>query len=559
MLEVLKIKNFALIADQTIEFGAGFNVLIGETGAGKSLILDALSFVLGEKANKLNIRHGQEKMTVQAVFSLNRLVETFLNENDIDVEDQLIVSRSLNVDGKSDCRINGQIVAVATLKSMGELLLDTYAQNENIELLKVKNHLFILDSYSGLEVANLKLQVIELLDKIKQINLKMQELGGDCEGRERELEFLSYQIEEIENANLKPNEDIEIKQEIDRLSNFEKIFENVSLCVTNLSGIDEKLFDAIRALSLVEKYDENITEYINRLTSAKLEISDMLDVLKNQNQDDYDQNLMDVLNKRYDEIKVLKKKYGSTIQDILVYLDKIKQQQDNLLFSEEKLNNLEKEKNILRQELYDACVELSNKRKSSAIEIENKVLTELALLGFNNCKFKICFKDLCNFEDAIFTKNGLDDVEFLFSANAGEELKSLSKTISGGEMSRFMLAIKNVFAGCFETSTLVFDEVDTGISGEIGQKVAERLAMLSKNYQLICITHLCQVTAMADKYIHVKKEVVDDNTYTTVSYLFGDDIIKYIAIASGAQPTDVALRFAEQLKTQAENFKKTNW
>lgn len=557
MLQTLKIKNFALIADQTIEFKMGFNVLIGETGAGKSLILDALSFVLGDKANKLNIRHGEQKMSVQAVFDNTSAIEAFLEDNDIDVEDNLYLSRSLSQEGRCDTRINGNIVPASLLRSLSAIMVDTYAQNENIELLKVKNHISILDSYAGVEIKQLKEQAQEVLATIKQIDADMLKLGGDHSNRERELELLEYQIKDIENANLKPNEDSEIKEKLDKLSNFEKIHENVQNASQNLISIDELLSECERSLSVASKYDDSLLGYLSRLSSAKIEIKDICDFLQNYGDDGFDQSEIDILNKRYDDIKLLKKKYGYSIEDILQYLNKVKEDYDNLLFGEEKLNKLAYKKQQLTVKLYGMCQELTNKRRACAKEIERNVLFELEQLGFKNCKFKVSFKDLPAVEDAEFTKNGLDEIEFLFSANAGEELKSLSKTISGGEMSRFMLAIKNVFANIFETTTLVFDEVDTGISGEIGQKVAERLARLSKNYQLICITHLCQVTAMADNYIFVKKEVENNKTFTKVSYLNSKEIIEYIAVVSGAEPTEVAIRFATELKQKANEYKKT--
>lgn len=555
MLQTLKIKNFALISDQTIEFTNGFNVLVGETGAGKSLILDAISFVLGDKANKLNIRHNEQKMSVQAVFDNSSIVLDFLNENDIDEDENLIISRSLTIEGKSDCRINGTIVSVSTLKRLSNLILDTYAQNENVELLKAKNHLNILDKYADKNINHLKASVLDILAKIDAINIQMEKLGGDDLSRQRKLELLEYQIKDIENAKLKENEDEEIKHEIERLSNFEKIYESIRLATINLEGVSEKLSDAERNLSVAERYDENLADIFERLKSARIEINDLYDCLLEFGDDGFDNNSLDELNKRYNDINMLKKKYGATIFDINNYLINIKQEYDDLLFGELKLDKLSKEKQNLVDSLYSVCCELSRKRRECAISIEKLVLNELSLLGFKNCKFKIWFNEIPVSSEAKFTKNGLDEVEFLFSANAGEDLKSLIKTISGGEMSRFMLAIKNVFANCFDATTLIFDEVDTGISGEIGQKVAERLAKLSRNFQLICITHLCQVTAMADNYIFVKKEVENGNTFTKIKYLDGDEVIKYIAVVSGAEPTDVAMKFASELKQKANEFK----
>ena len=557
MLQTLRIKNFALLHDEVIEFNNGFNVLVGETGYGKSLIIDALSFVLGSKANKLNIRSGENKCVVQAVFSeIGKVAIDLLNEYDIDYDDSVVISRSLSIDGKSDCRVNGSIVPVGFLKQLSELIVDTYAQNENVELLNSKNHISILDSYIANESMSYKDKIDELLCQLKDISSKIAKLGGDNENRAREMELLEYQIKDIENIDPSVGEDDELKQKIDKLSHYEKIFESINLSLGVLSGVYEKLSDAEHYLNNASRYDDSLGVLGDRLKSTKIEVGDIVDTLSSYNDLGYDQKELDLLNKRLDDIKTLFKKYGPTIGDVLSYLDKIKQDYDNILFGEDRLIELNKQKQKIINELYEQCVDLSNCRRRVAKDIECEVEKELKLLGFKNVTFLINFKDLPGVEDANFTRHGIDDVEFLLSANAGEAPKSLSKTISGGEMSRFMLALKNVFAKCFNTSTLIFDEVDTGVSGEIGQRVAERLAMLSVNYQIICITHLCQVTAMADNYIYVYKTVEEGKTYTHVRYLYNEDIIKYISVVSGAQPTEVALRFASELKEKAESFKR---
>ena len=559
MLSTLVIKNFALIENQTIEFKKGFNVLVGETGAGKSLILDALGFALGDKANKINLRTGETKMFVQAVFDeFNADISSFLNDQGVDVEENLILSRSYTVEGKNECRINGVVVPTATLKVLGLLLIDTYAQNENIELLKVKNHLSILDSYADSEILPLKILIEEKILDLNSITKQMQEIGGNSANRERELELLEYQIKDIENASLKVGEDEEIKARLNVLTNYEKIFDNLKIATQNLNDIVDKVSNAESSLNYAKNFDSNYAELEKRINSAKLELEDINDtIIDNLSSMEFDADELSSLDARLEEIKLLKKKYGNSIEDVLAYLEKIKVDYDNLLFGEEKLNKLQKEYDVKKQELYKVCIQLSALRKKIALQIEISVMQELQLLGFKNALFKVKFEDLPELEGATFTKNGLDNIEFLLSANAGQDLKSLSKTISGGEMSRFMLALKNVFAKCFNTSTLIFDEVDTGISGEIGQKVAERLAVLSKSYQLICITHLCQVTAMADNYIYVEKEVKNNQTFTKVNYLYGKELIKYIAVVSGAQPTEVALKFAQELKDKAEDFKQS--
>ena len=558
MLRTLRIKNFALISDEHIEFKNGFNVLVGETGAGKSLVLDALAFVMGEKSNKLNIRHGEEKLFVQAVFDYDYSVLSILEENGIEVDEELIFTRTLNLDGKSECRVNGVIVPVSIVKVLAVNLLDTYAQNENIELLKIKNHISILDSYIQNDLDPLLIELNDYICKYNGIKKQMDVLGGNSLNRDRELEILEYQINDIENSNLVLNEDEELKNEIEKLSNFEKIYENIKIAGDSLNNISSFMNSATNSLSYVENLDSNLLALNERLISSKIELNDIYDEITNyQNSFEYDQNKLENLGKRLEEIKTLKRKYGNTIEDVLSYLNKIKTDYDNLLFGEEKLKKLEKELDFLKNKMYDLCLRISNIRREKAIGIEANVEKELKLLGFKNATFKINFKTLPDKNSVVFTKNGLDDVEFLLSANAGEQLKSLAKTISGGEMSRFMLAIKNVFAKNFGSSTLVFDEVDTGISGEIGQKVAERLANLSKHYQLICITHLCQVTAMADNYIFINKVVENNKTFTKITELKGEDVIKYIAVVSGAEPTNVALQFAKELKNKANEYKQS--
>lgn len=559
MLLTLKIKNFALIADQTINFSKGFNVLVGETGSGKSLILDALAFVLGEKASKLNMRSGEDKMLVQAVFDdVSRDVSFLLEQNGIDEDDYLIITRTQNAEGKTECRINGVIVPVAVLKSVAPALVDAYAQNQNIELLNIKNHIDILDAYAFSEIEPLKLQIAKHLAVVDDINKQASFIGGNAVNRERELELLDYQIKEIENANLQVGEDDEIKSKLQVLSNFEKIVDNAKLASGRLSSLVELASEADGALSVAGNYDNGLLGLNDRLVSCKIELQDISETLNDYLTNvDFNQGEYEQLDSRLEEIKKLKKKYGATIEDVLLYYEKIKTDYDNLLFSEEKLAKLENQKNAELNELYTFSKQLSQIRRGVAQTIELEVDKELKMLGFKNAIFKVGFDEFPSFELANFSKHGLDQIEFLLSANAGESLKSLSKTISGGEMSRFMLALKNVFAKCSKPSTLVFDEVDTGISGEIGQRVAERLACLAKNSQLICITHLCQVSAMADCYIYVSKSVSEGKTFTKISYLKDFEIIKYIAVASGAEPTDVAIRFATELRDKAQKFKNT--
>lgn len=556
MLQTLRIKNFALIEDQTIDFKKGFNVLVGETGAGKSLVLDALNFVMGEKSNKLNLRHGKDKMFVQAVFDQCDDACSLLQDNGVMIDEDIIISRMFTIDGKSECRVNGSIVPVAIVKELASHLLDVCAQNENIELLKVKNHLQILDSYAGDEVLSLKQSIADLLAKYIQIEKAMQNLGGDNSNRERELELLEYQINDIQNANLVEGEEEDIKQQINLLSNYERIVENLNLSDQALNDAVLQVQHAVSFLGVAGRFDETFLSLEQRLQSVKIEMADIDDTIVGFMQSsDYDPKRLESLEARLEVISLIKKKYGNTVADVFSYLNQIKEKRDDLLFGEERLQKLAKEHFELKEQLYSMSSKLSAIRKDIAKKLQASIEEELKMLGFKHAQFVVNFAPMPNVDQACFTRNGLDELEFVFSANAGQELKSLTKTISGGEMSRFMLAIKCVLANNYGSSTLVFDEVDTGISGEVGQKVAERMAFLAKKYQLICITHLCQVTAMADNFIYVSKEVVQGDTFTSVKLLTENEVIKQIAIISGAQPTGVALEFAQELRQKALNFK----
>ncbi len=557
MLQSLTIKNFAIIENTSLNFDLGFNVLIGETGAGKSIIFDALRFVLGEKANKDNIRSGCTQLSVKAVFSnLSKNVLDKLSDFQIDCDDVLIVSRTYNTDGKSSCLINGEPVTVAMLKQISDLLYDIYGQNDGTSLLNVKNHLKIMDMYNAKILEYDKLQIKNQLARYKEIEYKISSIGGQGENRERLIDLLKYQINEIESLNLKNNEDIELEQQINSIANFEKLSSNLENCYTLLS--DNNLSTGLNDLESILDYAPTLKECYNRLQSSIIEIDDIKSEIKeylsNLSSDDVD---IDELNERLDKIKFVKKKYGPTIQDVFDFLEKSKNQLDDLLNGEEKLAKLTSQKQKIRKELYNSSLSLHKKRVELSKEIETKVQNELKTLGMKNTVFSIKFDILPDIENAEFTLNGLDKVEFLFSANIGESQKSLSKTISGGEMSRFMLALKNVFNQSDDVSLLVFDEIDSGVSGEIGLKVGQKLALLSKNYQILCITHLAQVTALADKFIYIKKFVENNVTKSVATYLDEKQLLVYLSSLYGSITSDISIMHAQELLNLAKDYKNT--
>ncbi len=556
MLETLNIKNFAIIENTSLSFNLGFNVLIGQTGAGKSIVINALKFVLGDKPNKDNIRTGENEMYVKAVFSnLSQKVNDCLNSFDIACDDVLIISRSFNIEGKSSCKINGETVTVSMLKQIGSLLVDICGQHDGTMLLNSNNHLSLLDSYAKDSLLKDKEKLSELLSKKKEIEKEILSLGGDDTDRERTLDLLDYQIKEIENANLKKGEDEQLENDIQVMSNHEKISNALEITYSGLSN--DNLYQALSNLELAGNYDNKLLEYAERLKSVFIEFEDISSSINEYMSNmSFSENELDNLTLRLESIKSLKKKYGNTIEDVLNYLDECKTKYENIQNSEELLVKLQSQKIDIIKELYNVCVKIHNTRIKVAKEIEAKVEKELATLGMKNTKFTIMFNQLPDIENAQFTTSGFDTIEFMFSANAGEQQRSLVKTISGGELSRFMLAIKNVFASCEDTNLLIFDEIDSGVSGEVGYLVGQKLAILSKTYQIICITHLPQVTALADNYIYISKQVEGEHTKSVASYLTTEQLASYLVTLFGSKESTAGLEHAKELITSAQKFKE---
>lgn len=547
MLQSLTIKNVALISSLTIDFGSGFNVLLGETGAGKSIIFDSLSFVLGSKADKTLIRSGEQEMKVDALFSnLNENILDSLKELGYD-EEEISLSRILYQDGKSICRINGIAVTLSQLKLIGQILVDIYSQHDSFDLLKTKNHLLMIDRYAFNEINCLKENVKICYQNYRALLDKINVLGGDKYDRERTMSLLKYEVKIIDDANLSINEDVEIKAKRELLNNAEKIVQAVNVCLEALMDNNQSAINLIQFASLnlnsLLKF-EKLEDIKNRLDSCIYDIEDICDYLKNlRDQMDFDEAELDQLENRYDLIKSIVNKYGS-IENALKYSIDAKNRLMQLEDADYLLENLIKEKEILYNQLLEACNILSTKRKNIALEIENKITKELEDLNMKSSKFVINFNQLTN-----PTANGFDNVEFEFSANIGQEVKSLSKTASGGELSRFMLAIKDIFAQIGSAQTLIFDEIDAGISGETGNVVGAKLNNLTNFAQVICITHLPQVAAYGDNFYYVSKRITKDNTFTTVDYLNEKLIIYNIArLIAGDNVTEIALKHAKEMR-----------
>ena len=548
MLQTLSIKNVALISSLSIDFGRHFNVLLGETGAGKSIIFDALNFVLGAKIDKTLLRSGESTMRVDAVFTnLKESTLELLKEFGIE-EDEIVLTRTYSQDGKSSIRINGLPSTQSVLKNVGDILVNSYSQHESVDMLKTKNHLIMLDKYGNEKIKPLKEKLQSEYHTFKDIENKIKSLGGNDFERERTKSLLLYQIKEIEDANLKVGEDEEVKERLKFLSNAEKINQAITICEELLSDNNDSCINSLQQssslLSSISGFG-NIDECKNRLDSARYEIEDIYQTLVDiKSSAEFDEDEYEELDRRNDFIKSLIKKYGGSIEKTLEYLENSKKQFDELENSVALIEKLEMDKSDIETKLNNTAEMLSNVRKTYAQEITKKITCDLRELGMKSSSFDVKFNRLES-----ITLEGLDDVEFVFSANKGQELKSLAKTASGGELSRFMLAVKNIFAEIGSAQTLVFDEIDAGISGETGNIVGQKLNNITRYAQVLCITHLPQVASYGDDFFYVSKTEDKTSTLTQIKHLEGDEIIYNLArMIGGDNVSDIALSHAKEMR-----------
>ncbi len=556
MLQQLTIKNVALIEDLTLELGSGFNVLSGETGAGKSIIIDSLNLVLGERADKDLVRTGTQKARVEGIFSLDDESEItdILAENGIDVEDnEMIVLREISADGKSICRINGVAVTLALLKKIADKLADIHGQHEHQLLLNKDSHLGFLDSFGGEEVLAQRENVNLAYSYYKSCIDKLNGDWGTEEERSRKIEMLEYQIDEIEKAELQIGQEEELKQRAELLKNADMIRDNLT---TNHSLIDETLDNIRSACSLLSKISDVSEEYkelYERLDSSYYELDDISEELTNQaNQVEADPYELESIEDRLAQLRKLYRKYGSDEETVLKYYDDACNELDKLKNAEEIISELEKQAEHFKEEYFKQANKLSELRHDVAICFEDRIKAELSQLGMKNANLEVDFA-----ENDSLTQDGIDVVEFLFSANTGEPVKPLSKIISGGEMSRFMLAMKSVAADDVMLPTMVFDEIDTGISGNGALVVAQKIAGLSKKHQVIAITHLPQLASMADTHFLISKFSDGERTHTEVKEIENEARLKEIARLAGGNETELAIKRAEEILVEAKNYKNS--
>ena len=567
MLHTLTINNIALISYAEIDWGQGLNILTGETGAGKSIIIDSLNFVLGDRADKSLIREGEEEAVVEAEFEvINSITQEILKEYEIDFEDGLILSRKMTVDGKNICRINGIKVTVSALKSIASSLVDIYGQHENAILLNSDNHIGILDNFIGDKITCAKEEYLQAYNNFKQIRFKLNEYNKMTDVDIR-CEILQKQLEEINDANIVVGEEEELQKKCDMYDNQETIVRASSNVYTLLNGDMENnacdsIHSAIRELSKIEEYNSDITEYITRLEEARIEIADIassVDSISNSVSVDEFEAQRDIA--RLSVIHNIEGKYGDTEEQVLAYRDKIANEVEELSNYSFMLEKLTNDYNLALENLEQKGIDLSDVRKTYATKFETLVVSELKELGMPNTGFAV---DIVTYNDieTIAHKagtNGIDIVEFLISPNLGEPLKPLRKIISGGEMSRFMLAIKKITAQIDGVNVMVFDEIDTGISGKIAQVVANKLYDISNSKQVLAVTHLPQLASMADVHFLIAKSTDNGRTNTNVTILNKEkSAIEIAKMIDGIEASEFAVLHAEKLLDIAKQYKETH-
>ena len=546
MLSLLHIENIAVIEQADISFDAGFNVLTGETGAGKSIVIDAISAILGERAYRDMIRTGTAKASVRAVFTDVPELPWF-EENGVPYDPETVIHRDVHLDGKNVCRVNGSLVSVSILRKLGIQLINIHGQHDSASLFDEENHLTFLDDFAA--NGALRTDYEEKFAAVASLRREIDKLSMDEGEKLRRMETLRYQIEEISKADLQPGEDEELEARRKILQNAEKLSDAMDAAVECLYGGDETegaaslMMSAERELSRLTRYTDSYVELQQRVADLMYQVQDVADAVRDARESlSYSPWELDEIETRLDTISKLRRKYGVTCQDILDYLEKARQELDRMEFSDDHLEYLKGKLKKAEKTAWDAANALRQNRKETAEKLSARILSELAQLDMPKVQFA------CRFEETELTAKGADLVAFYMSANAGEALKPMSKVASGGELARIMLAMKNVLAEQDRVATLIFDEVDTGVSGRAALKVAQKLRSVAKTKQVLCVTHLPQMAALATTHFLIFKSERNGRTYTSVEPLDLEGRKRELArIIGGAKITETTLLSAEEM------------
>ena len=546
MLSLLHIENIAVIEQADISFDKGFNVLTGETGAGKSIVIDAISAILGQRAYRDMIRTGANKASVRAVFVQVHELPWFA-ENGVEYDEETVIQRDIFLDGKNVCRVNGSLVTVAILHKLGTQLINIHGQHDSATLFDEENHLHFLDAFADNEALRADYQA--KFAAVSALRREIDRMTMDEGEKLRRMETLKYQIAEIEKADLKSGEDEELEQRRKLLQNSEKLSQGLEEAAQALLGGDENdgaaalLAQAAYALSRIARYSDDYTAYQERLTDLKYQVQDIADEVRDSLDElSYSADELEQIESRLDVIHRLRRKYGADCEEILAYLDKAQKELDEIEFADDRVEQLKKQLEKLEKQALDSALLLRKSRHEQGKIMSDKILSELAQLDMPRVRFQ------CRFRETELGAEGADAVAFYLSANAGEDLKPLSKVASGGELARIMLSMKNVLAEKDAVSTLIFDEVDTGVSGRAAQRIAEKLRDLARHKQVLCVTHLPQLAALADTHMLIAKSERDGRTFTTVTPLDTQGRINELArIIGGTNITEITRKSAEEM------------
>ena len=546
MLSLLHIENIAVIECADISFDRGFNVLTGETGAGKSIVIDAISAILGQRAYRDMIRTGTNKASVRAVFTDVPKLDWF-DENGVEYDPETIIQREIHLDGKNVCRVNGSLVTVSILNKLGIQLINIHGQHDSASLFDEDNHLQFLDDFARNEA--LRDAYRENFDAVSKLRREIDRMSMDEGEKLRRMETLKYQIDEIEKAQLEAGEDDELETRRKLLQNSEKIASGLNDAVENLYGGDDVdgaatlLSITERALARISKYSDDISSLHEKVADLMYQVQDVAEIAREVRDDlAYSADELEQIESRLDVIHKLRRKYGTTCADILEYLEKAKKELDEIEFADDHMERLKKKLAQAEKLAWDAALTLRENRKATSEILSARILTELAQLDMPKVQFA------CQFTELDLTAGGADAVAFYMSANIGESLKPMSKVASGGELARIMLAMKNALAEQDRVNTLIFDEVDTGVSGRAAQKVAEKLKSVARTKQVLCVTHLPQLAAMGDTHLLIAKGERSGRTYTTVTPLDLEGRKRELArIIGGANITETTLKSAEEM------------
>ncbi|KAB2338461.1 DNA repair protein RecN [Cytobacillus depressus] len=560
MLTELSIRNFAIIEALSISFEKGLTVLSGETGAGKSIIIDAIHLLVGGRGSAEFVRHGEEKAEIEGLFQFegaNHPIYKRAVEFGIELEDGMVVlRRDISKSGKSVCRINGKLVTISVLREIGSTLIDIHGQHEHQELMDEMMHINLLDQFGGSEIQTALLEYQKVYHSFDQKLKYLKTLSENDQQMAHRLDLIQFQFEEIQNANLKLNEDDELFEEKKKLSNFERIYESIQASYSGLQG-EQRGLDWIGLvmghLEDAAELDPSYKDLAETVSNSYYQLEDVTRTLRNELDFlEFDPGRLTVIEDRLNEIQQLKRKYGKSIVEIQEYASKIEEEIETLQNKDTHIGNLEKEVASLKKDLQLEGEELSKLRKTTAKTLTKLIHKELKELYMEKTVFEVHFHT--DFES--FSKNGADRVEFYLSTNPGEPLKPLSKIASGGELSRIMLALKSIFSKHQGVTSIIFDEVDTGVSGRVAQAIAEKIHHVALNSQVLCISHLPQVAAMADTHLYIAKNIKDGRTKTTVKSLNEAEKVKEIGrMISGVEITDLTKEHAKELIQLANKMK----